>query len=383
MPLAPELIESFKEQEAEFLETFGRKPGRYDPVFFHKYYMSETDMRRDMIKIMKAAGTPASLVYAYRKTDRMVTKKSLNMLTAAERAEWDAAIDEYYDRIEDGEDVDVFSDGGGLSDLLSDALRKNQMVGGSFISHHFNRYRRRKGANSDVESVVAFAATNFVRSLKSVHILIEQDVAFDAYHLARSMYENYLTVRYIYHRPRDSEVFFAQLGTLLGTHKLAESKNGAPISSEIIELEWGKRCKVPSRWAMASTLGGVDQTLYQNLYRTLSSYAHSEITNIGHFLSDDGFDYLSQNFALDVLATCHLLCMLFFSTLKQHSPCAAYLRGDLSTIAGRSLFAVYMVKEALAEQGRTLPPVYDTAIASMIAADARLAKVSLAINQTN
>lgn len=309
-PISAELMEQLKETKADFVETFGRQPRKNDPVFFEQFYTSDEDLRRGTLKAMKAAKSPPSLVYAYRKTGRMVTTRNKNMLTPDELLEWQEAIDEYYDSVESGNDIDVFEDNNGLSSFLLDSIRRNQIVGGSFITRHFNNYRNRKGSVADIESIVAFATTNFVRTLKSIHILIDQNVAYDAYHLIRSLYENYLTVKYTYENPMEVKVFLAQLGTILGTHELARNKRGTPIQSEIVELTTGDRISVPSRWTMASTLGDFDTALYDTLYRTLSSYSHSEITNIPHFISDMGFDYLNNDFTFDVLANCHLVCML-------------------------------------------------------------------------
>lgn len=373
VPIVPELAQTLKELEAEFIETFGRKPRATDPVFFQQYYISDADLERETLRVMRAAKSPPSLVYAYRKTGRILTQDNKDKLTAAEMEEWNSAIDEYYDGIDSGIEVDVFDDKGGLLGFLLNALRQNQVVGGSFIRQHFNRYRPRKGASRRVETVAAFATTNFVRLLRSVHILVEQGVSFDAYNLLRALYENYLVLKYTYYRPEHSETLFAQLGLLAGTHELVKSKGGTPLQSEIVEIRTGRRIKAPSRWAMASALGGVDLILYGDLYRTLSAYCHSEITTMTHFLSDDGFDYLSHDFTFDVLASSHLLCMMFFSCLKVNSPCAAYLKGDLSIVIERALFALLLIEEELAAAGEAPPQTHKAAIAAVVAHDVDIA----------
>jgi hypothetical protein len=193
------------------------------------------------------------------------------------------------------------------------------------------------------------------------------------------MYENYLTVKYLYENPDAKKAFSAQLGTALGTHKFAETRSGAPRQSEIIEIKSGERVSIPSRWAMASALGADDVKLYNSLYRTLSSYAHSEITNVRHFLSDRGYDYQHQDFTFDVLVNCHVLCLLFFACLVRRSPCLKYLKGDLSINAERSLFALAMVEEALKTGGQTLPEVYQRIIEHVTSSEPRLSRIADAI----
>lgn len=380
--LPSEAIDILKAQDVEFLEIFGRKPRKNDPVFFQQFYISESDQERLTLKTMKAAASPPPVVYAYRKTGRIVTTENKGMLTPGELKEWNDAIDEYYETIEAGEQIDVFEEGDGLTNFLKDTLRKNQIVGGSFIDRHFNNYRKQKSAVAEVEAVVAFATTNFVRCLKSVYILIDENVSFDAYPLVRAMYENYLTTKFIYNNPDASEIFSAQLGILIGTHKLAESGKGVPKQSEIFEIKTGKRVHIPSRWSMASSLGQMDVDLYHSLYRTLSSYTHSEITTVRHFISERGYDYQRKDFTFDVLANCHLLCLLFFSCIAQHSPCLKYLKGDLSINAERSLFSLSMIKETLAEDEGRFPGVYDRIIAELVASDSRLTRLAEVIAES-
>lgn len=374
--LTKEAIEIFQRADQRFRETFGRKQRASDPVFFEKYYTSERDFNLVTFKAMKAAGVAPSVLYASRKTGFLVTKDRRDMLSTEEEREWNAAIDEYYDAIESGADPKDVLEGDKPPEFLQEYIRRNQIVSGYFIDKHYNRYRRKKSYNEDVEMVAAFAATSFTRSLKSIHILLENNVSFDAYHVLRALYENYLTLKYVYQNPKQVVIFLAQLGVLLGTHSLAISKAGTPIQNELVETSTGVRTVIPSRWTMASTLGAFDQELYNQVYRKLSSYSHSEITNIQHFVSRDGFDYLSPNFEFDVMMTCHLLSMLFYACLKEHSPCAAYLKRDLAINVERSLLAIGLMDKFLLEATKErFPEIYIVAMGEVIGSDARLKAV--------
>lgn len=379
--IPPELVTVLKNQEEEFIEIFGRKPRGADPVFFQKFYMSDADLERQTLDVMKAASCPPSIAYAYRKTGRLVTTANKGILTPGELKEWNEAVDEYYTAIEAGEEINVFEQDE-LTEFLKDALRKNQIVGGSFIDSHFNRCRKIRPSVADVEAVIGFATTNFVRCLKSIYILIEENVAFDAYHLIRAMYENYITAKYLYKNATAIELFSAQMGILTGTHRLSESRSGVPNRSEIIEIATGNKISIPTRWFMASSLGPVDAELYNTIYRPLSSYVHSEITTVRHFLSEHGYDYQRNDFTLDVLANCHILCFLFFSSIFQHSPCLKYLKRDLSIIAERSLFALCLIESGLAEENRNLPDAYKEAIADVTSSDPHFKRIADAISRT-
>ena len=358
--LVPEAVKIFEKQREDFRDIFGRKPRKYERMFYQSHYLSEKDLRRQTLQSMRSAGIRPVLIYAYQKTERIVANR--NLLTPEEQREWDEAVDEFYDRVDAGEDPDEIVNDDGLVEFLREFVKENQIVLGAFVHNHFNRYRHRLGADRDVETVAAFSTVNFARCLKSIHILLENDVGFDAYHLLRVLYENYITVAYVYAFPSEARAFAAQLGTLLGTHALATNKAGVQMQSRIVEIKTGEVVEIPTRWRMASSLGAFGVEAYNEIYRSLSSYSHSEITNIQHFIVDGGFDYQSPDFSLNVAAICHLLTTMFSDVLRMYSPCAKYLRGDLSIISQRSVFSLAAVKSALLSSEADLPRIFERAV---------------------
>jgi integrase len=106
IPLSPEAAEIFKEQERKFREKFGRAPGPDDPIFFDE---SADTPRFDgqkkidehtqaMTDAMTLAGTPPHLIYAFRKTGRIVSERNMQFLTDEELQEWNDAVDEFYEK---------------------------------------------------------------------------------------------------------------------------------------------------------------------------------------------------------------------------------------------------------------------------------------------
>lgn len=383
IPFGKETKKILLETKEQFLLTFGRKPRKTDPVFAQKYYASEKDMEREMLRVMRSAGAPPVLRYALKKTGFVITSsKDLRRLTPQEQEEWEDAVEEFHGRIGAGHDIEEILEDNDPPEFMREHIRKNQIVAGYFIDKHFNHYRHRPGSDREVEMVAGFATTNFARTLKSIHILLENDVGYDAYHLLRALYENYLMLRYVYHNPRDAEIFVAQLGVLAGTHTMAVSKAGVPIQDQILEMSTGKRIKIPTRWRMALALGDLDQQLYNDLYRLLSSYCHAEFSNIHHFITESGFDYLRPNSSFDAVMICHLLSLLFFDCLKSNSPCVAYLKKDLSICSERSLYAIRLMDRYHVEtSGRAIPSIYTAAMEKVIAGDDRLRRIYDAIGK--
>jgi hypothetical protein len=90
-----------KHREAFIKKKFGREPRPDDPVFFDPDYdtpvaLSEEKLRAQALKAMQAAGMPLHLVFAYAKTGFLVNERGYKNMSPADRAEYDAAIEEYF-----------------------------------------------------------------------------------------------------------------------------------------------------------------------------------------------------------------------------------------------------------------------------------------------
>ena len=53
-------------------------------------------MKKEMLGIMRAAGIPPHLIYAYEKTGFLLLEEGYESLSPQQRFEYDAAIDEYF-----------------------------------------------------------------------------------------------------------------------------------------------------------------------------------------------------------------------------------------------------------------------------------------------
>jgi hypothetical protein len=101
-----QMQEAIGSQLRLFREKFGREPGPDDPVFFDPD--SDTpqvcgpeaaDRVEDrMIEAMSAAGIRPEVIYAFRKTGRIVTEDNWRLLSEADRKEWTDAVKEYFTR---------------------------------------------------------------------------------------------------------------------------------------------------------------------------------------------------------------------------------------------------------------------------------------------
>ena len=99
--ISAEVDTELQKQLEAFRRKFGRDPGPNDPVFFDPdadtpQPISEEVLHRETPKALRLAGTPPQFIHAYAKTGYLLTAKTIKTVPPEARAEWDAAIDEYF-----------------------------------------------------------------------------------------------------------------------------------------------------------------------------------------------------------------------------------------------------------------------------------------------
>ena len=101
--LNDEVTAALDEQKRRFREKFGRDAGPEDPIFFDPdadtpQPISKAGLDEMTGQILSAAGKSGvrpELIYAMRKTGRIVTASNQDLLTDDELQEWQDAIEEY------------------------------------------------------------------------------------------------------------------------------------------------------------------------------------------------------------------------------------------------------------------------------------------------
>lgn len=98
-----------RKQRKAFIRKFGREPTEADPVFFDPaapgpdpVALDQNAIRALAIESMTKAGTPPQFIYAYVKTGLILSDELRDTYPADVRAEYDAALREYFELEDDG-----------------------------------------------------------------------------------------------------------------------------------------------------------------------------------------------------------------------------------------------------------------------------------------
>jgi len=107
IPLSPEALEAIERQLEAFRRKFGRDPNDNDPVLFDPdaddpVPLSDEKYARMMIEAMVEVGISEAMIFAFKRTGRIVTEGNKHLLTPEELREWNDAIDEYQHKVDSG-----------------------------------------------------------------------------------------------------------------------------------------------------------------------------------------------------------------------------------------------------------------------------------------
>ena len=98
-----ETAKAVEEQLERFRAKFGREPGPGDPLFFDPDHptprrLQVEPMEAEMVATMKRANIRPEIIHAYERTGRIVSESNKHLLTKEDLAEWEDAIDEYFEQ---------------------------------------------------------------------------------------------------------------------------------------------------------------------------------------------------------------------------------------------------------------------------------------------
>jgi Family of unknown function (DUF5677) len=363
IPISDECIAALEEVKVYFKAFFGRNPRKNDPLFPMKYFTSEADMKRETLHILRQTNIRPELIYAYLQTGRVVVDPQ--KLSTRESAEYHNAIQEFREQVNAGTPIEDLIDPETPAKFLHLALRDVQIIGGYYIEQYINSgFSKRHARRLNAEFVVSFTFVSFIKCLRTILVLLDNGISYDANYLVRSLYESYLKVRFVYDDPSRAEPFMDQINVMANIHE------SDPQGSTTKRVH-----RNPFRWeTMAKQLG--ETALYETLYRPLCSLSHAQITESRFFISDRGFDYLEQDFEISTLLTAHELAIRTYDCVRKNSSCQEYLKKDLFTAIQKSFGSSHLVRLWMAENfDYTAPRESLQYMKSLAALEPRLKKI--------
>ena len=338
IPVSAEIEGVLKELDEVFSAIFGRRHLPADPVFPLKYLYSQRDLERETIDVMRRAGARPELVYAYRKTGGLlVTEANVDELPTQDRADWENAIDEYF---ETGGQEPVSEQDAAWIDL-ADELKHLIIVFGYLleygISESYQPNSEPCGLLSKEQYCLICASRSF-KTLRSIHYLLEKDIGADALALARNLYESYLHIVFVQAKPEKlADLVDASLGLRLGTHEYAVGRNGRSDRRVIIEKATGRKFEgfISKHRMAASSPVSVDVAMFDGLYEFLSEFNHPGFPLSQLQASDDALDPVSTELHHESLLYSVFFAVLLLDQLRLLPMLTDQMTDDLAVVVCR------------------------------------------------
>lgn len=343
-PVEGKLEEVVKQLDEEIYKHFERERLPDDPLMPHTLMFSDKDHERKMIEVMEKEGADPAFIYAYKKTGILLTDEMAARAPGSLVDEWDNAVDEYYDFGGDPEEESEDRQFESKLSLLVDDIDSLIYLFGTCVKKYFNGVYPDDSApeGAKILSPVAYMGLNLAKSqraLRSIKHLVVEDYSEDALKLVRGIYENYLHIVLVKHRP-DSIITLvdAKYGVRDGSFRYLE-KNGKEDRRKVVRCSTGGI--YPSnisgyKMAESSNLD-FDVKFYDIFYQRASDVVHPSVFNIKDYVRDNKLSPLDSDLKGEaVIYTVFIGCLTSFEIMNIKN-FSASLREDCRAVVRRLL----------------------------------------------
>ncbi|CAM3906750.1 SEC-C domain-containing protein [Cohnella lubricantis] len=332
----PEFGEFLNDQKIEFNKIFGRDPGPNDPLFFQQYLTSIDQYQDEFIQIMREVGISEEYIYAYKATGRIVTEDNMDFLTDVEYQEWSNAVQEYFTLNSlDGSGQD--SDESTIN-LLEELERCCFLVGMIVNQCGLIESLDEEGIHLTQRDYILYCLTKTLKTLKAIISQLVNMLPEDSLNLLRSIYENYLNIIFIIHKPTKIEdLVGAKIGLENGTHEYARNSKGQINKRVIYDKKTGKEYEGHiSNYAMSKTSDyEIDVLIFDLFYDYLSSFTHPNISSLGHYVTDNKFDPFKEEILIEDIAIMCIFIVAFILDEIVNIELGEVISGDITTFLHR------------------------------------------------
>lgn len=288
-----ETVEILEDLLGEFKNVFGRSPARNDYVFAHSNYLSDgKEVWKALREACNEKGDFEHLAYASEKTDRILAESNLDKVPDVDIEEWEEAADEYYALKEAGIDPHLVLD---FSDANHAAIAIEAHTALELAVVHIGSYidkcQRHKIRELHQLFSLYFAARSF-NAAKTIYQVSKEFDTREMVALCRTIYECYLRIRFLRHKPEMGEHLLAQASVGNDLYHYKRKADGRVNRDVIVRmqsgLEYQGRFKLRDMAEVSSKQ--IDLDLHEEFYEYLCSVGHADVREItSYFSMTDGF----------------------------------------------------------------------------------------------
>jgi hypothetical protein len=313
----------------EFRHIFRRDPHSNDRAFPAAYITDAEEFEEEFVKAAVKADVDPALVYAFRKTGRIIVRGVSDHLPKRYLDEWSEAIDEYQESLERPSPGPSALDEK-IGPVMDEAVRLPYLFGKLLVD--VNERPPVQLRRTGFPAVFAlFCAARTAKSLQAIRMLVETQAAEDSLTIVRSMYEGYLHCIGALREPELlAEVQRAKAGVHAGTHIHPMTRKGRPDYRVAVDVISGERLRAELLIGRLARLSPYpeDADIYRELYSYLSRFAHPHILAVGQFLGPTGFTAKNRELAFEAFLFANVVASFVLDAIVQ-LPLPRDTRGDI------------------------------------------------------
>lgn len=289
IPISPEMRKIVKELEADYQRYFERSPQGSDPIVLGKYLFSPEEIGRQTAEAMKRAGMRPELIYAYQKTGGLLlSRENEALMPEKDVQDWKAALDKYHNSPPTPSLLEsLIADFEDESDTCLVCL-------GYVLENGLDESANPLPSSSEfftVDAYVLLCATKSMKTLRSIKVLVQEEIGADGLALARHLLENYLHIACCMAKPEMVErLVDVQIGLEEGTHEFERQANGKINSRRVIRKKDGITYpRHVTHMSMAESSDNPDDVeLFDYWYDILSGYTHPTFDGFELVIGESG-----------------------------------------------------------------------------------------------
>jgi hypothetical protein len=291
IPIDEKTKEILDRENERFKSIMGRDIGLEDPIMPSSLKMSEDEYKEHVTAMLREIDVDEAIIYAFNKLGFVVGETNEHLVTSTRKRQWNEAINEYYESLEEEEDEEMLI----LDELfgsLALKLEKLLMVYSLILrKHSLDAETIRLTGDINLNDYIIFCLTKNLKSIKAIIVLLENFVE-DALNLSRTNFENYLE---IVQAKYDAEFLKKTIEFQNGIDEGGYSRKG----KYLIKESTGERIKPLNNYEKANLnrfFAEEDTAVYEYLYNYLSSFTHLDLKTAGNYIHQElGFSAVLRN----------------------------------------------------------------------------------------
>lgn len=341
IPLSKELVEEFKSLQEKFKRTFERDYEADDKVFSSlEYLYPGEDLKNLTIKMLFQADVHPEHIYAYIKTDIIITKENHHRAPLSKLKKWNKAVLEYREKKKYGDPLDEVLTKRAPKLLVNayESLLSEEEACRICIAMALHSIEAIK---DEKQFYQMFCLTKTFRTIDSIFLLIHNNISDDVLSLIRTVYENYLHIIYLSKHPdKFDDLFVAPIGIEAGHFEYEKNNTGKVNHRIIIDKKTGKKFKghISTRLMAEASDFPEDVELYDIFYSHLSVFIHPVSKTIFDYFDFKDYSFMNykqSNTTAPLLFTMFISVITLQEILKNIEQIPSKEQKDISTVMKR------------------------------------------------